>query len=83
MRNTSRLKKVFTVKTFIYIGLWLDTRTVVVGNSRYRKSKEEMENEESSNREISQSPCVESTRDNQKHMAMVSTNVFPKELSFH
>ena len=53
MRNTSRLnKKVFTVKTFIYVGLWWDTGTVVVGNSRYRKNKEEMENEESSDREI-------------------------------
>lgn len=52
MKNTSRLnKKLFTVKAFIYIGLWLDTGTVVVGNSRHRKNKEEMENEESSNRE--------------------------------
>lgn len=25
-----QIKKVFTVKTFIYIGLWLDTRTLVL-----------------------------------------------------
>lgn len=29
-REHKQIKKVFTVKTFIYIGLWLDTRTLVL-----------------------------------------------------